>query len=177
MSMARKTCCTDKELLDLIDRTALATVDKTVIKVAGSHVDDCLKAEVQQDTATGLERKTCYAKKHDKVEKNIASDAVDLKGPDAVGDNVHDALKKENADCAVQNGDVGDETLSDFDVLSKQELISRLHKCRTELDITRKMLERTERQLKKSNEYNGVIRKMVGKTPTFQLSQVYLDLG
>lgn len=171
MSMAKKTGCTDKELLDLIDRTALATVDKTVIKLAGSHVDDCLKAEVQQDVAVGLERKTCYAKKHDKVEKNIASDGVDLKGPDAVGDNSQDALKKENDDCAVPSSDVGDETLSDFDVLSKQELISRLHNCRTRLDITRKMLERTERQLKKANEYNGVLRKMVGKAPTFHLSQ------
>ena len=53
--------------------------------------------------------------------------------------------------------------LDDFKLLSKEELIESLDECRTELDITKKKLARSERQLQRSNDYNNQLRDMVSK--------------
>ncbi|XP_045215756.2 angiogenic factor with G patch and FHA domains 1-like isoform X1 [Mercenaria mercenaria] len=48
-------------------------------------------------------------------------------------------------------------------MLSQEEIINLVHEYRTEVEITKKKLERSERQLTKANNYNDVLRNMVEK--------------
>ncbi|XP_052795780.1 angiogenic factor with G patch and FHA domains 1-like isoform X1 [Mya arenaria] len=148
---------TDAELLDLIHSVTTKSTSKPDRSFGCKH-------------RTGKE--TSNEESHEEADTEFA-DRQNVSGSDFSTEKMESELSAGQADTQTKGGNLNidselddgesDEDKSYLFLLSKDELVHSLQDCRTELDLTNKKVEKLERQLKKSDDYNSVLRKMVEK--------------
>ncbi|WAR00725.1 AGGF1-like protein, partial [Mya arenaria] len=138
------------ELLDLIHSVTTKSTSKPDRSFGCKH-------------RTGKE--TSNEESHEEADTEFA-DRQNVSGSDFSTEKMESELSAGQADTQTKGGNLNidselddgesDEDKSYLFLLSKDELVHSLQDCRTELDLTNKKVEKLERQLKKSDDYNSV---------------------
>lgn len=188
--MATSGQMTNEELLDFINKTS--SMDKTFPdmphpQTAEPDNQNVPKDSISEDldlknTTSDVESVSHSARTAD-IELDVKQ-KTNLSSTDIEGDADIDEKVVTVGNCNKCNGKVIVQkkcneqvnSPSDFNIdedlvsiLSKDEITNLIHEYRTELEATKKKLERTDRQLAKANDYNSVLRNMVICTCLFFL--------
>ena len=168
----------DAELLDLIENitspSAKARERHAGERTGGSQgflSDDasshCSNANTF-NTVEGIKIEKDSGELHNSISDTEGNDAAPVKHQEDLNpskdvdlEHLENNLKIEKNGNDNSDDSENDDEDNHLHLLSKNELVHSLQDCRTELDLTSKKVEQLERQLKKSDEYNGVLRNMV----------------
>ncbi|XP_052278410.1 angiogenic factor with G patch and FHA domains 1-like isoform X4 [Dreissena polymorpha] len=144
---------TRKESVSLEETVGKKLKAEQKIKMAGCE-DKCdSHKNLQVHTSTSGEREKTHT-----LQQNTA---ITMERDNKMEYHIEKTVIGDVNESDIESSECESDGSSDFHLLSKSELVHSLQECRTELSITKKKLEATLRLLKKSDDYNEVMRKMV----------------